>query len=161
MKLRLKKNLFTNYNCSLLLFNIYHKNNFDMLYAINCITTWIVFYSFHSSILLDKDAFKKVRLKNNYSFLTFHVGNIILHIIPYMYVLQYPPKNITIYHSIYGILLKFIWAYFSTNGTMDLGKIYIRFSKKNIIKLYIISSTVEFIVPFYYSNNISETLLLI
>lgn len=161
MKLRLKKNLFTNYNCSLLLFNIYHKNNFDMLYAINCITTWIVFYSFHSSILLDKDAFKKVRLKNNYSFLTFHVGNIILHIIPYMYVLQYPPKNITIYHSIYGILLKFIWAYFSTNGTMDLGKIYIRFSKKNIIKLYIISSTVAFIVPFYYSNNISETLLLI
>lgn len=161
MKVKCKLNLFTNYNCGFLLFNIYHKNNLNMLYATNCITTWIIFYTFHCAIILDNKAFEKIRLKNNYSFSTFHLGNFILHIIPYLYVLQYPAKNINIYHALYGILLKFLWLYFSTNGTMDFGNIYIHFSKKNIIKLYIISTSTALIVPFYYSNNISKTLLLI
>ena len=153
-------NKFTNYNCGLLLFNIYYNNN-EYLYSINCVTSWIIFYTFHLSLLLDNKAFEKMRLKNNFSFLYFHIGNFVSHIIPYLYVLQHPPENITITHSIYGLILKLLWAYFSTNGSMDLGKIYIRFSKKNIIKLYIISTSTALIVPFYYSSNISKALLLI
>ena len=155
--MNLKINFFTNYNCGLLLFNILHKNNLDNLYAINCVTSWIVFYTFHLSLLLDKNTFKKIRVKNNISFSTFHSGNFILHILPYIYVIKYPAKNITINHSLIALLLKIIWCYISTNGTMDVGKLYVEFSKKNIINLYLISSSTALITPFFYNNYLDYT----
>ena len=68
MKIRI--NQLTNYNCILLLYNIYNDHIYDNLYQISTCLTWSIFYSFHFSVLLNKDVFKNLRKRNNISFIT-------------------------------------------------------------------------------------------
>jgi len=154
MKFRL--NMFTNYNCILLIYNIYNKNylNKSQIYAINCCLTWIVFYTFHLSLLVDSNSFKRIREKNDISYLTFHSGNIILHIIPYCFVLYYPANDIYFINGIQSACLNLLWSFISSKGTMDLSNIYISVTKNQQIKLYFISITSGLISPIIYNNFI-------
>jgi hypothetical protein len=152
MKIRL--NYFTNYNILLFCYNNYNNYNnlyYDDIYSISVCLTWIVFFSFHGSLLLDSSVFKKLRIKQNISYEFFHLGNILLHVLPFAFYIYYPPDNINFNHSCISIFIKFIWAIISTRGDLNLGKIYVPFSKKNIIKLYLISSISCFSAPIYYN----------
>ena len=153
MKIRI--NQLTNYNCILLLYNIYNDHLYDNLYQISTCLTWSIFYSFHFSVLLNKDVFKNLRKRNNISFITFHMGNIVLHILPYCYVLTYSPNNMNITNSLYAILLNVLWCYISTNGSMDLSNLYISLSRDDLRKLYFISFLSSLLCPVYYNISLS------
>ena len=154
--MKFKLNMFTHYNCILLIYNIYYKNylNQNKIYAINCCLTWIVFYTFHLSLLVDSNSFKRIREKNDISYLNFHTGNIILHIIPYCFVLYYPATNIYFINGIESIFLKLLWCFISSNGTMNLSHIYLFVTKKQQKQLYFISITTGLITPIIYNNFI-------
>lgn len=149
----MRVNAFTNYNVILFFVNIYYKNLYN-LYAINTCLTWIIFFTFNSSILLDKDAFKKIRIKNNFTYLEFHVGNFLLHTMPCIYIIINPPLILDYNHSLVSIVLKLLWCFISTKGTMDLSEIYVKFDSKINLKLYIISITTGLCVPIFYKNFI-------
>jgi hypothetical protein len=157
-------NVFTNYNCLFLLYNIYNiyniynnnnnnNNNIKLkqdLYAINACLTWSIFYTFHLSLLLDNNTFKKLRKKFMATFITFHCGNLCVHIFPYYYVLMNPPKNINFNHSLYALIIKFIWFFIFTKGSFDVSNIYIKYSNENLKKLYLISTITTLLSPYYY-----------
>lgn len=132
----IKLNSFTHWNILALLINIYY-NNFINFYCINCCWTWTIFVTFHSGIIYDNNAFIRIRKKINCNFIEFHSGNFILHTLPCIYIYYNPPLiKITNYHSFIALTIKLLWIYFSTNGTMDLSLIYIKFSNSTVKKLY-------------------------
>ena len=69
--------------------------------------------------------------------------------------MTYLPKNMNIKNSLYAILLKVLWCYISTNGSMDLSNLYIPLSRDNLRKLYFISFLSSLICPVYYNISLS------
>jgi len=141
-------NIFTNYNIAFLFINIYNLNIYN-LYAINTCLSWIIFITYNSSILLDSTTFERVRKKNGYSYLEFHIGNFIFHTLPCIYTYYYPPLTIEYEHTIIAIKLFLTWCYIVTKGTMDLSDIYIQ---HNYNRLYFISIVTSLSIPFVYNN---------
>ena len=146
-------NCFTNYNLAFFLINIYNVNIYN-LYAINTCISWIILITFNSSILLDSTTFERIRIKNGYSYLEFHTGNFVLHTLPCIYMYNYPPLTIEYKHSIAAIMLKLLWCYISTKGTMNLDNIYIELDWKIYYRLYLISIVTGLSVPLVYKNLI-------
>lgn len=144
-----KLNCFTHYNIISLLFCIYY-NKFYNLYAITTCWSWSIFFTFHSAILYDKNAYVKIRKKININFIEFHFGNFILHSVPCIYIYFNPPIMVNYYQCSISLFLKYFWIYISTNKTMDLSNIYANFSKKNVKRLYLTSIFGSLIVPSYY-----------
>ena len=146
-----KLNCFTHYNVVSLLLCIYYNELYNF-YAITTCWSWSIFFTFHSAILYDKNAYVKIRKKINCNFIEFHFGNFILHSVPCIYIYLNPPVIVNYYHSFISLLLKYVWVYISTNKTMDLSNIYANFSKKNVKRLYITSIMGSLIVPTYYKT---------
>lgn len=146
-----KLNSFTHYNVACLLYCIYFKRFYDLYSIVTC-WTYTIFFTFHGGYIYDNSAFVKIRKKININFLEFHSGNFILHIIPLLYVMYYPPQILNYYHSIIALLLKYNWIYISTHGTMDLSSIYVEFDNKVIMKLYLTSSLSCLFVPFFHNK---------
>ena len=145
----LKLNCFTHYNVVSLLICIYYKNLYN-LYAITTCWSWSIFFTFNSSLIFDKTTSLKIRKKMNCSFLEFHIGNFILHVVPIFYIYKYPPPIINFYHFYISLFIKYLWVYISTNKTMDLSNIYISFTPTNVKKLYLTSTITSLLVPCYY-----------
>lgn len=146
-----KFNAFTNYNIALLFINIYNVNIYN-LYAINTCLSWIIFITFNSTILLDSTSFERLRKKNRYSYLEFHLGNFLLHTLPCIYTYYYPPITIEYKHTIVALKLLMTWCYIVTKGTMDLGDIYINYDWKIYNRLYFISIATGLSIPLVYNN---------
>ena len=149
----MKLNSFTHYNILLLFINYYYENLYN-IYAINTCLTYMIFITFHSSLLLDISTFKRIRIKNDFTYLQFHLGNFVLHTLPCIYVYNYPPQIILHKHSIIALFSNLLWCYLSTNGSMDLGEIYVKFNKKNNYILYFISTCSCLSIPLFYKNNL-------
>ena len=145
---------FTDYNCCLLF--ICYITNFQCNF-LHCITTcwcWTIFITFNCSVLLDNTSFTRMANRLNVNMLTFHVGNILVHNLPCYVVYKYYPVNIYFLHGLIALLIKFLWIYYNTNGTLDLQDIYIPFEKNTIKKLYILSCSTCLSVPFFYNRYI-------
>ena len=148
---KLRLNCLTHYNILLLLINSYY-TNLTNLYAINYNLTWIIFITFHSSVLLDNTSFERIRKKNEFTYLEFHIGNFVLHTIPCIYIYNNPPNKLDYSHSTCAVLFKLLWCYISTKGTMDLSKIYIDFTRKTNICLYFIAVSSGLCIPFVFNK---------
>ena len=147
----IKLNSFTHWNIACLLYNIYYKN-FTIFYCINCCWTWSIFVTFHSGVIYDNYTFVKIRKKINCGFIEFHSGNFILHTLPCIYIYYKPPLIIlTDKHALFALLIKFIWIYISTYGSMDLSLIYVKFSNSTVRNLYTTSIISTLSIPFFYN----------
>ena len=148
-----KINCFTHWNIFLLflLYNIENINFYYInLYNINICWSFTIFITFHSGIIYDRNAFKKIRTKINCNVLEFHSGNFILHTLPCIYYYYNMPKYIYLYDSLISLILMTSWCFISTNGTMDLSNIYVSFNKNTVIKLYTTSIVSTFFIPIIY-----------
>ena len=103
-------------------------------------------------MLLDSTSFERIRKKNGYSYLEFHVGNFVLHTLPCIYMYYYPVLTIEYKHIIAAIMIKLLWCIIVTKGTMDLGDIYIKYDWKIYNRLYFISIASGLSVPLVYNN---------
>jgi hypothetical protein len=146
-----KLNRLTNYNLAFFFINIYNVNIYN-LYAINTCLSWIILITFNSSILLDNTTFERIRIKNGYSYLEFHVGNFVLHTLPCIYMYYYPALKIEYKHTATAIMIKLLWSFIVTKGTMDLSDIYIKYDWKIYKILYFISIATGISVPLVYNN---------
>ena len=146
----IKLNSFTHWNVAILLYNIYY-NNFKTFYCINYCWTWSIFITFHSGLIYDSRAFIKLRKKINCSFIEFHSGNFILHILPCIYIYYNPPLLLNDRHALLALLIQFIWIYISTYGSMDLSVIYVKLSTRTVRNLYTTSIISTLSIPFFYN----------
>lgn len=135
---RTKVNAFTNYNVFTFLYCIYY-SNYGNLYSICYCWNYLIFFSFNGAYFIDKTCFKRLAYKKKVSLITFHIGNFVLHNIPFIYVNYYLPINVNFYHSFGASILHFLWCFISTNGSMDLKNIYVELNYKNLLIVYAIS----------------------
>ena len=152
----IKLNSFTHYNVIGLLFCIKNPEYINFYSIVNS-WSWSILIIFHSAHFYDNTTFIRMRKKINCGFTLFHVANFILHIVPCIYIYYYPAKNVNFSNTIFAITSQNIWVYFSSNNTMDLSKIYIKFNKTTLFKLHLTSNMSYFIIllcyNYYYLQN--------
>lgn len=136
--IKYKINAFTNYNIVTFLYCIYY-SNCENIYSICYCWNYLIFFTFNGTYFLDKTCFKRLAHKKNINLLTFHIGNFVLHNIPFIYVNYYLPVDVNFYHSFVSSFLYLLWCFISTNGTLNLKDIYIELSYNNLLYVYGIS----------------------
>jgi hypothetical protein len=147
--LKTKVNVFTNYNIATLLYCIYY-SNYENIYSICYCWNYLIFFTFNGTYFLDKTCFKRLADKKNISLLTFHIGNVMVHNIPFIYVNYYLPIDVNFYHGLFAFLINIFWCFISTNGNMDLKEIYIELSCNNLLYVYAISFLSCINAPFVF-----------
>ena len=132
--------------------------DYDYLYSICYCWNYIIFLTFNGAYFMDNTSFKRMAIRKNLPLPIFHIGNIILHDLPFIYVNVYIPKNVTFYQSLLACLINLLWCYWATFGTFDIKYVYVYMKKQQQIKLYIINISSIFYVPliFYINKNIVQ-----
>ena len=158
LNINIKFNSFTHYNVIGLLFCI--KNpKYIKFYSIVNYWSWNILITFHTAYLYDNSAFIRIRKKINCGFILFHITNFILHIVPCIYIYYNPAKNVNFINTFYAISGQNFWIYLSSNYTMDLSEIYVKFSRNTLFKLHLTSNISYFIILlcyeyYYFKNNL-------
>ena len=111
---------------------------------------------------MDNTSFTRMAIRKKIPISVFHIGNMVLHNLPLLYVNIYIPNNVTPYHSIVGCLSNLLWCYWATFGTFDIKHVYVYMKKEQQVKLYIlnISSIVYAPLIFYTNKYIRNTILI-
>lgn len=148
---------FTNINLALFAlcyFEPYSKYiDYDYLYSVSFCWNHLIFFTFNAAYFIDNTSFKRMAIRKKVSLPIFHIGNIVLHNLPFLYVNIYIPKSITFYHSLLGCLTNLLWCYLATFGTFDIKYVYVYMKKEQQIKLYILNISSIFYVPLIYYIN--------
>jgi hypothetical protein len=127
--------------------------NYDNLYSISYCWNHLIFFTFNGAYFMDNTSFKRMAIRKKLPMPIFHIGNMILHNLPFLYVNIYIPKNVTLYHSLLGCLTNLLWCYWATFGTFNIKYVYVYMKKQQQIKLYIINISSIFYVPLIYHIN--------
>ena len=167
MEFIIRENIIPFTNINLALFTLcYYKPyanyiTYDYLYSISYCWNHIIFFTFNAAYLMDNTSFKRMAIRRRISLPIFHIGNMILHNLPVLYVNIYIPKNVTLYHSLLACASNLLWCYWATFGTFDIKHVYVYMKKQQQINLYIINISSIFYVPLIFqSNNIIRNVLL-
>ena len=147
--------VFTDFNVTLFVLCHYrpynHLINYDFLYSISFCLNYLIFVTFNGVYFIDNTSFTRFAQKKEITLTTFHIGNIIIHNLPFLYVNIYLPKNVNFIHSFISCFTNMSWCYFATNRTFDLGYVYIKLAKKDLIKLYILNICSIIYAPLGYN----------
>jgi hypothetical protein len=127
--------------------------NYDYLYSICYCWNHIIFFTFNAAYFMDNTSFSRMAIRKQIPLPIFHIGNMVLHNLPFLYVNIYIPKSITFYHSFMGCLTNLLWCYWATFGTFDIKHVYVYMKKEQQIKLYILNISSIFYVPLIYHIN--------
>ena len=148
---------FTNINLALFILCYFKPYNnyitYDYLYSISYCWNHIIFITFNGAYFIDSTTFKRMAIRKRISLPLFHIGNMILHNLPFLYVNIYIPKSITLYHSFLACFINLLWCYWATFGTFDIKYVYVYMTKQQQLKLYIINISSIFYVPLIYHSN--------
>ena len=127
--------------------------NYDYLYSISYCWNYLIFFTFNGANIIDNTCFKRMAIRKKLPLPIFYIGNIILHILPSLYVTIYIPQNVTYYHSLLGCSTNLLWCYWATYRTFDLEHVYVYMKKQQQVKIYIISISSIFYAPLIYHIN--------
>jgi hypothetical protein len=127
--------------------------DYDFLYSISYCWNHLIFFTFNGAYFMDNTSFKRMAIRRRIPLSVFHIGNMILHNLPFLYVNIYIPKNVEFHHSILGCLTNLLWCYWATFGTFDIKHVYVYMKKQQQIKLYIINISSIFYAPLIYHIN--------
>jgi hypothetical protein len=148
---------FTNINLALFILCYFKPYNnyitYDYLYSISYCWNHIIFITFNGAYFIDSTTFKRMAIRKRISLPLFHIGNMILHNLPFLYVNIYIPKNVTFYQSLLACFINLLWCYWATFGTFDIQYVYVYMKKQQQVKLYIINIGSIFYVPLIFHSN--------
>ena len=116
-----------------------------------CIGACLVFgtaVGFHCAPLWDDQAFHKIREKNKWTLLQFHIGNFLLHIMPFFYVVSFLPNKCSFSHGLCAAATHLVWGLSISFITSSypffcLNHVYVPFEKHVWIALWIASLVSE------------------
>jgi hypothetical protein len=136
--------------------------NYDYLYSICYCWNHIIFFTFNAAYFMDNTSFKRMAIRKRIPMPVFHIGNMVLHNLPLLYVNIHIPNNVTICHSLVGCLSNLVWCYWATFGTFDIKYVYVYMKKEQQVKLYILNITSIVYVPLiFYTNKYIRTAILV
>jgi hypothetical protein len=149
---------FTNINLALFVLCYFRPRlyyiNYDFLYSISYCWNYVIFFTFNGAYFIDSTTFKRMAIRKRLSLPIFHIGNMILHNLPFLYVNIYIPNSVTLYHSLMACLTNLAWCYWATFGTFDIAYVYVSMIKEKQIKLYLLNISSILYAPLaYYINN--------
>ena len=127
--------------------------NYDYLYSICYCWNFIIFFTFNGAYFMDNTCFRRMAIRKKLPMPIFHIGNMIFHILPFLYVNIYIPESVTLYHSLLACSTNLLWCYCATFGTFDIGHVYVYMKKQQQIKIYIINIGSIFYAPMIYYIN--------
>jgi len=148
---------FTNINLALFIlcyfkpYSIYI--DYDYLYSICYCWNYIIFFTFNGAYFIDNTTFKRMAMRKKLPLPIFHIGNMILHNLPFIYVNIYIPKSIALYHSFLACITNLLWCYWATFGTFDIKYVYVYMKKREQKTLYIINISSILYAPLTYHIN--------
>jgi hypothetical protein len=103
---------------------------------------------------MDNTSFTRMAIRKKIPISVFHIGNMILHNLPLLYVNIYIPNNVTLHHSFVGCFTNLVWCYWATFGTFDIKHVYVYMKKEQQVRLYIINiSSIIYVPLIYYINK--------
>lgn len=97
--------------------------------------------TFHSSLLIDKNTFNKMMIKSNVNKLIFHMFNIIMHIYPVLFNINYLPSDQCILNKFSGFIplsYNLSWAMIH-HRSLNLSKVYVEFTNQEYYFLWFVS----------------------
>jgi hypothetical protein len=148
---------FTNINLALFIlcylkpYNNYIDYNY--LYSISYCWNYMIFFTFNGAYLVDNTTFQRMAIRKRLSLPIFHIGNMILHNLPFLYVNIYIPISVTLYHSLTACLINLAWCYWATFGTFDIAYVYVSLEKEKQMKLYLLNISSILYAPLAYNIN--------
>ena len=148
---------FTNFNLALFALCYFKPYvnyiDYDYLYSLSYCWNHLIFFTFNGAYFIDNTCFRRMAIRRKLPLSVFHIGNMILHNLPIIYINIYIPKSITLYHSLLGCLTNLLWCYWATYGTFDIAHVYVYMNKQQQVKLYIINICSIFYAPLIYESN--------
>ena len=153
---------FTNINLALFTLCYFKPYNnyidYDYLYSICYSWNHIIFLTFNGAYFMDNTSFKRMAIRRRISLPIFHIGNMILHNLPFLYVNIYIPNSVTLYHSLPACLTNLVWCYWATYGTFDIKYVYVSIEKEKQMQLYLLNISSILYAPLAYNiNNYIQT----
>lgn len=127
--------------------------DYDFLYSISYCWNYLIFLTFNGAYFIDSTTFKRMAIRKRISLPTFHIGNMILHNLPFLYVNIYIPDSVTLYHSLMACLTNLAWCYWATFGTFDIAYVYVSMKKEKQLILYSINICSILYAPLAYNIN--------
>lgn len=127
--------------------------DYDFLYSISYCWNYLIFFTFNGAYFIDRTTFKRMAIRKRISLPTFHIGNMILHNLPFLYVNIYIPDSVTLYHSLMACLTNLAWCYWATFGTFDIAYVYVSMKKEKQLILYSINICSILYAPLAYNVN--------
>lgn len=127
--------------------------DYDFLYSISYCWNYLIFFTFNGAYFIDSTTFKRMAIRKRISLPLFHIGNMILHNLPFLYVNIYIPDSVTLYHSCLGCLTNLAWCYWATFGTFDIAYVYVSMKKEKQMQLYLLNICSILYAPLTYNIN--------
>lgn len=126
------------------------------LYIVSILLNYFIIFSFHSCILFEPNCFIYMREKNGWSFYEFHLGNILLHWIPFIIQNSYF-NYVTLWHVVYAHAIIIIWSFLEMKKKIFChDHIYVSLNPKTWYLLHLIGSLSMFSYFYLYQSKIGN-----
>ena len=140
---------FTRYNLYALMLCFLTGFKATNLYAIVTCTSWGIFLSFYSSLLMDATAFGRISKCMQMNPDVFHVLNALVHFFPCVLTVTLPSCALSWYHGMIAAGLHLGWGVVQSGGTMRLDRLYVPMTKQAWYTMWVVACVTEVTVPFW------------
>lgn len=121
-----------------------------LLWSIATCLIWGILISFSMAPVFDVTAYHRMRQKNGWSYMYFHVGNVLLHFVPAMFTVLFPPCEPVLWHGVAAATVHITWTCLASGFDISqLGQIYIPLRTVHWIQLSVIGIATELYTPVY------------
>lgn len=116
--------------------------------ATSICTLWSVFVTFSCVPLFEPTAYERMRRKHNWTFLQFHAGNVVLHVVPLLVV--FGKACVRLRHAILSSFCRLAWSCLVSRGSMRLDDAYVPLAPATWTRLHALSCAVDLAVAASY-----------
>ena len=137
-----KINVFTNYALLILICGLFW--GFDSYsYEVGSYLS-IGMMSFMMVPVLDSTAYSRLMTKNQIPYVLFHIGNVLLHLVPGIFVSIFPPSNTNFVCRCCAPLFHVSWGFLFSDKSLFLNTVYVYMTPENWYILWFVTVFLEF-----------------
>lgn len=120
----------------------------SVLWSVACNLSFGSTISFSLLPFFDETAYQRQISKLGISVSVFYIGHVILHILPCVFIMYYPPQSVSLVHVWVAHIIKLLWAY-CIQRSIFLDQVYVPLQTHVWYKMWALSFVCHYI-PFVY-----------
>ncbi|GMH58919.1 hypothetical protein TrST_g10242 [Triparma strigata] len=125
----------------------------ESIYSIVTVSSFAALMSFHAVLLVDSKAHTRLAYHVGCPPIIFSIGNILVHGLPCLIGVMYPPEYLDFYSGLAASLSQILWGLSQTLGTdagvFVLDEVYTKCPKRTWWALWIVAQVVNLSYPFW------------